>query len=175
MSSIVEPKVTIYTCPMHAQIRRTQPGTCPICGMTLEPAMPTADEGESFELQDFRRRIWWTLPLTVVVLALAMAGHLLTALPPAARSWTELVLSTPVVLWAGWPFLVRCVQSIRAGNPNMWTLIGTGVSAAYAYSIAATVAPEIFPRGFEAHGRVGVYFEAAAVIVSLTLMGQMLE
>ena len=138
--------------------------------------MPTAEEGESAELVDFRRRFWWTLPLTVIVTALAMFGHMV-ALPisPAARSWLELVLSTPVILWAGRPFLVRCAASIRTGNLNMWTLIGIGVSAAYIYSVVATVAPGIFPPGFEAHGRIGVYFEAAAVIVSLTLMGQVLE
>ena len=166
---------TIYTCPMHPQIRQPGPGNCPICGMALEPVMPTAEEGENAELTDFRRRFWWTLPLTVIVTVLAMAGHLLTALSPTLRSWIELVLATPVVLWAGWPFFERCVQSIRNKSPNMWTLIGIGVAAGYAYSVAATVAPHLFPPGFESHGRVGVYFEAAAVIVSLTLMGQVLE
>jgi len=160
---------------MHPEIRMPGPGHCPKCGMALEPVMPSADEHENAELADFRRRFWWTLPLTVVVTALAMAGHLVTALSPAARSWTELVLSTPVVAWAGWPFFVRWWQSVRTRNPNMWTLIGTGVGAGYAYSVAATIAPEVFPPGFESHGRVGVYFEAAAVIVSLTLMGQILE
>jgi Cu+-exporting ATPase len=161
---------------MHPQIRRNAPGNCPICGMALEPAMPTADETENAELVDFRRRFWWTLPLTLATFVLAMWGHALwPAFPPAARSWTELVLSTPVVLWAGWPFFVRCVASIRTGNPNMWTLIGIGVAASYAYSVVATVFPALFPADFAAHGRVGVYFEAAAVIVSLTLMGQLLE
>src|SRR5512138_2693469 len=169
------PGATVYTCPMHPEIRMPQPGNCPKCGMALEPVMPTADEGENAELADFRRRFWWTLPLTVVVAAVAMAGHLITSLPASARSWIELVLATPVVLWAGWPFLVRCRQSIVRRSPNMWTLIGLGVAAAYAYSVVATVAPHLFPRGFESHGRVGVYFEAAAVIVSLTLMGQVLE
>ena len=168
--------MTIYTCPMHPEIRMPGPGNCPKCGMALEPVMPTADEGESAELVDFRRRFWLTLPLSVVVLVLAMAGHLLPLpLSASGRSWVELVLSTPVVLWAGWPFFVRCLASLRSGNLNMWTLIGIGVAAAYGYSIAATVAPGLFPAGFEAHGRVGVYFEAAAVIVSLTLMGQVLE
>jgi P-type Cu+ transporter len=143
--------------------------------MALEPVVPVAEDGESEELADFRRRFWWTLPLTVAVTALAMGGHYLDALPAAARSWIELVLATPVVLWAAWPFLVRCLDSTRGRNPNMWTLIGIGVMAAYAYSVAATVAPGMFPAGFEAHGRIGVYFEAAAVIVSLTLMGQILE
>ena len=166
---------TIYTCPMHPEIRRNEPGFCPKCGMALEPVMPVAEESESAELIDFRRRFWWTLPLTIIVTVLAMAGHLVPGLPASVRSWTELVLSTPVVVWAAWPFFVRCWASIRTGNPNMWTLIGIGVGAAYVYSVVATVAPGIFPPGFKAHGRVGVYFEAAAVIVSLTLMGQMLE
>jgi Cu+-exporting ATPase len=144
--------------------------------MALEPVMPSAQEGESPELRDFSRRFWWTLPLTAAVFVLAMFGHMLfPSLSPAVRSWTEFVLATPIVLWAGWPFFERCVASIRTGNPNMWTLIGIGVAAAYLYSLLATLAPGIFPAGFEAHGRVGVYFEAAAVIVSLTLMGQVLE
>ena len=160
---------------MHPEIRRNAPGFCPKCGMALEPLMPVEDEGENVELTDFGRRFWWTLPLTVAVTVLAMAGHLIPGLSAQARSWTELVLSTPVVLWAAWPFFVRWSASIRTGNPNMWTLIGTGVAAAYVYSVVATILPGIFPAGFEAHGRVGVYFEAATVIVSLTLMGQMLE
>jgi Cu+-exporting ATPase len=167
---------TIYTCPMHPQIRMPAPGHCPICGMALEPVMPTLDEGENPELADFSRRFWWTLPLTALVFALAMGGHVfMPGVPGATRSWIELVLSAPIVLWAGWPFFVRGWASIRTRNPNMWTLIGIGVAAAFAYSMAATVAPGWFPAGFEAHGRVGVYYEAAAVIVSLTLMGQILE
>src|SRR5260221_1459284 len=161
---------------MHPEIRQQGPGVCPKCGMALEPEMPGAGQAENPELTDFSRRFWWTLPLTGVVFLLAMFGHLLsTSLSPALRSGTELVLATPVVLWAGWPFFERCVASIRTRNPNMWTLIGLGVAAAYLYSVLATVAPGIFPAGFEAHGRVGVYFEAAAVIVSLTLIGQLLE
>jgi Cu+-exporting ATPase len=167
---------TIYTCPMHPEIRQDAPGNCPKCGMALEPLMPSAEEGENPELIDFRRRFWWTLPLTVAVVVLAMAGHVVfPALSAGARSWTELALATPVVLWAAWPFFQRGWASIRTRNPNMWTLIGLGVAAAYVYSVMATVAPGLFPAGFEAHGRVGVYFEAAVVIVSLTLMGQMLE
>jgi Cu+-exporting ATPase len=167
---------TTYTCPMHPEIRQRGPGTCPKCGMALEPEMPTLEEGPNPEYVDFSRRFWWTLPLTVVVFALAMIGHrALAGVAPSTMSWVELVLATPVVLWAGWPFFVRCIDSVRTGNPNMWTLIGIGVAAAYAYSVVATVAPGIFPPGFEAHGRIGVYFEAAAVIVSLTLMGQVLE
>ena len=165
----------IYTCPMHPEIRQQGPGTCPLCGMALEPEMPSLDEEENPELRDFGRRFWWTLPLTVVVLLLAMFGHYLPALPTATRTWIELVLTTPVVLWAGWPFFVRCLQSIRNRSPNMWTLIGIGVAASYGYSVVATVAPGAFPASFRDHGRVNVYFEAAAVIVSLTLLGQLLE
>ncbi|HET6604288.1 MAG TPA: heavy metal translocating P-type ATPase [Xanthomonadaceae bacterium] len=165
---------TQYTCPMHPEIVRDAPGTCPICGMALEPMMPTAEDEENPELTDFRRRFWWTLPLTLAVLVLAMAGNALP-LEPATRTWMELVLSAPVVLWAGWPFFVRWLQSIGNRSPNMWTLIGTGVGAAFAYSIVATLAPQLFPPSFHEHGRVGVYFEAAAVIVSLTLLGQVLE
>ena len=166
----------VYTCPMHPEIRLPAPGNCPKCGMALEPEMPTLEEGESAELGDFRKRFWWTLPLTIIVVVLAMGGHVLFPnLSAATRSWTELALATPVVVWAGWPFFERGWTSIRTRNLNMWTLIAIGVAAAYAYSVAATVAPGAFPSGFEAHGRVGVYFEAAAVIVSLTLMGQLLE
>ena len=161
---------------MHPEIRQIGPGTCPKCGMALEPLMPSATEEDNPELRDFSRRFWWTLPLTIIVTMLAMVGHRwFPGLSATARSWIELLLATPVVLWAAWPFFVRCVASIRTGNPNMWTLIGIGVAAAYVYSIVATVAPGLFPEGFEAHGRVAVYFEAAVVIVSLTLMGQLLE
>jgi Cu+-exporting ATPase len=166
----------MYTCPMHPEVRQAGPGTCPRCGMALEPVMPTLEEGPNPEYVDFSRRFWWTLPLTAVVFVVAMFGHrVLPGVSAATMSWTELVLATPVVLWAGWPFFVRCVDSIRTANPNMWTLIGIGVAAAYVYSVVATVVPGIFPPGFEANGRIGVYFEAAAVIVSLTLMGQVLE
>ena len=165
----------IYTCPMHPEIRQTGPGTCPICGMALEPEMPSLDDDDNPELRDFSRRFWWTLPLSLVVLALAMFGHFLPGLSATARTWVELVLSAPVVLWAGWPFFERCLASIRSGNPNMFTLIGIGVAAAFGYSVVATVAPDLFPASFREMGRVGVYFEAAAVIVSLTLLGQLLE
>jgi Cu+-exporting ATPase len=164
-----------YTCPMHPEIVRDGPGTCPICGMALEPMMPSLDDGENPELTDFRRRFWWTLPLSVATLALAMFGQYFHAMSPTTRTWIELALSTPVVLWAAWPFFERWAQSIRNRSPNMWTLIGTGVTAAYVYSVVATVAPDLFPASFREHGRVGVYFEAAAVIVSLTLLGQLLE
>jgi Cu+-exporting ATPase len=168
---------TRYTCPMDPQIVQDGPGTCPICGMALEPTMPSLDDGENPELTDFRRRFWWSLPLSVATLALAMLAMtpLLRGLAPDVRVWIELALATPVVLWAGWPFLHRWGQSIRNRSPNMWTLIGTGVLAAYGYSVVATIAPELFPPSFQQHGHVGVYFEAAAVIVSLTLLGQLME
>ncbi len=166
---------TIYTCPMHPEIRRSSPGNCPICGMALEPMMPSLDEQENPELVDFRHRFWWTLPLTVIVTVLAMAGHRFFPAGLPSQNWIELALSTPVVLWAGWPFFQRGIQSITNRSPNMWTLISLGVSAAYGYSLVATIAPELFPSSFAAHGRVGVYYEAAAVIISLTLLGQLLE
>jgi P-type Cu+ transporter len=169
------PTGTVYVCPMHPQIRRDAPGSCPICGMALEPEMPSLDDERNPELEDFTRRFWWTLPLTVVGVALAMGAHAFVPIAPHAMSWVEFALSTPVVLWAGWPFLVRCVASIRTRNPNMWTLIGIGVAAAFVYSVIATVAPGLFPDAFRDGGRVGVYFEAASVIVSLTLLGQILE
>ncbi len=169
------PAGTIYTCPMHPEIRQEGPGTCPICGMALEPEMPSLEDEENPELRDFGRRFWWTLPLSAAALVLAMFGQHFPALDATTRSWLELVLATPVVLWAGWPFFERWLQSIRNRNPNMWTLIGTGVGAAYGYSVVATLAPGLFPASFHEHGRVGVYFEAAAVIVSLTLVGQLLE
>ena len=165
-----------YTCPMHPEIVQDGPGTCPKCGMALEPLMPSLDEeDENPELVDFTRRFWSTLPATLMVLTLAMFGHQWDGLDATTRSWVELALATPVVLWAGWPFFVRGIASVRTRNLNMWTLIGTGVAAAYGYSVAATVVPGWFPASFQEHGRVGVYFEAAAVIVSLTLLGQLLE
>ncbi|SDE64215.1 Cu+-exporting ATPase [Massilia sp. PDC64] len=166
---------SIYTCPMHPQIRQTQPGNCPICGMALEPMMPSLDDEENPELVDFKHRFWWTLPLTVIVTVLAMGGHRIFAADLPGQSWIEFVLSTPVVLWAGWPFFVRGVQSVRNRSPNMWTLISLGVTAAYGYSVVATIAPGLFPQTFAMHGRIGVYYEAAAVIISLTLLGQILE
>ncbi|GAB3414301.1 copper-translocating P-type ATPase [Massilia agilis] len=166
---------TIYTCPMHPQVRQPMPGNCPICGMTLEPELPTLEEGPNPELVNFRRRFWLTLPLTVIVAVLAMAGHRLFPGGLAGQSYIEFALGTPVVLWAGWPFLRRGAASIAQRSPNMWTLIGTGVTAAYGYSVVATFAPHLFPASFVMHGRVAVYFEAAAVIISLTLLGQILE
>ena len=169
------PPGTVYTCPMHPEIRQQGPGTCPICGMALEPEMPSLEEEDNPELRDFTRRFVITLPLTLVVFVLAMFGHRLPGLSAGLRTWLELALSTPVVLWAAWPFFERCVQSIANRSPNMWTLIGVGVAAAWGYSVVATIAPGLFPASFHEHGRVGVYFEAAAVIVTLTLLGQMLE
>ncbi len=166
---------TIYTCPMHPEIRQDHAGACPKCGMALEPEMPSLDDGESPELADFKRRFIWTLPLTIIVTFLAMAGHRLQWFEMNTQSWVELVLSLPIVLWAGWPFFVRGVQSIINHSPNMWTLIGLGTSAAFVYSVVATIAPQVFPASFTAMGRVAVYFEAAAVIISLTLLGQILE
>jgi Cu+-exporting ATPase len=165
----------MYTCPMHPEIRRNAPGNCPICGMALEPEMPTLEEERNPELEDFSRRFWWTLPLSVVSVVLAMGGHRLLPLAPGVLPWIELAIATPVVLWAGWPFFVRCVESIGNRSPNMWTLIGIGVAAAYFYSVLGTVAPGLFPVEFREGGSVAVYFEAAAVIVSLTLLGQVLE
>jgi Cu+-exporting ATPase len=174
-SVAVAPAGTIYTCPMHPQIRMPAPGNCPICGMTLEPVMPSLEEGESPELIDFQRRFWWTLPLTVVATLLAMFGHRIFAGGLPQQGWIELLLTSPVILWAGWPFFARGALSVKNRSPNMWTLIGLGVSAAYGYSVVATVAPGLFPPSFVMDGRIGVYFEAAAVIVSLTLLGQILE
>jgi len=171
------PAVTgaIYTCPMHPEIRQDHPGNCPKCGMTLEPLMPDLDDDDNPELRDFQRRFWWTLPLTGAVFVLAMFGHRLEWFDMGTQSWIELVLSVPIVLWAGWPFFVRGAQSVVNLSPNMWTLIGLGTGAAFAYSVVATVAPQVFPDSFISMGRVAVYFEAAAVIISLTLLGQVLE
>lgn len=169
------PEGTVYTCPMHPEIRQDRPGNCPKCGMALEPLLPQLEEGENPELVDFGRRFWWTLPLTGVVFVLAMFGHRLGWMQVRTQSWVELALATPVVLWAGWPFFVRCFQSIIRRSPNMWTLIGIGTGAAYVYSLVATVTPGVFPQAFAQHGRIGVYYEAAAVIISLTLLGQLLE
>jgi len=168
------PAGTIYTCPMHPEVQQDHPGNCPKCGMSLEPVIPL-DEEDNSELIDFQRRFWWTLPLTVVVTILAMFGHRLGWFDMKTQTWVELVLSLPVVLWTGWPFFVRCWQSIVNRSPNMWTLIGLGTGAAFVYSVVATLAPGVFPDSFIAHGRVAVYFEAAVVIISLTMLGQIIE
>ncbi len=168
------PAGTIYTCPMHPEVQQDHPGNCPKCGMTLEPIIPL-DAEDNHELLDFQRRFWWTLPLTVIVTVLAMFGHRLGWFDMAAQSWIELVLSLPVVLWTGWPFFVRGWRSVVQRSPNMWTLIGLGTGAAFVYSVVATLAPQVFPASFVAMGRVAVYFEAAVVIISLTMLGQILE
>ncbi|MBB6094985.1 Cu+-exporting ATPase [Povalibacter uvarum] len=166
---------TIYTCPMHPEVQQMGPGTCPKCGMALEPLMPELGEEDNPELRDFRRRFWATLPLTIIVTVLGMFGHRLGWMPIGTQTWVELALSAPIVLWAGWPFFHRGAMSLVNRSPNMWTLIGLGTAAAFLYSVVATVAPGLFPESFMAHGRIGVYYEAAAVIISLTLLGQILE
>ena len=165
----------IYTCPMHPEIQQDHPGSCSLCGMSLEPLIPELGEDENPELLSFQRRFWWTLPLTVAVTTLAMFGHELNLMAMRTQTWVELFLTLPIVLWAGWPFFQRGIDSIANRSPNMWTLIGLGTSAAFMYSVVATVAPQFFPASFMSMGRIGVYFEAAAVIISLTLLGQILE
>ena len=166
---------TVYTCPMHPEIRQDHPGNCPICGMTLEALMPDLEEGENKELIDFQHRFWWTLPFTVIVTTLAMVGHRLTLFEMGIQSWIEFTLSLPVVIWAGWPFFKRGWQSVVNRSPNMWTLISLGTGAAFVYSVVALLFPQLFPASFVSMGRVSVYFEAAVVIISLTLLGQLLE
>lgn len=166
---------TTFTCPMHPEIIQDHPGTCPKCGMALEPLIPNVDEDENQELIEFRQRFWWTLPLTIMVASMAMFGSNLNWFAPQVQSWIEFICSIPVVLWAGWPFFVRGIQSVINRSPNMWTLIGLGTMAAFIYSVTATVFPEMFPETFINMGRINVYFEAAVVIISLTLLGQILE
>jgi Cu+-exporting ATPase len=169
------PVGTVYTCPMHPEVRQEHPGNCPKCGMTLEPELPSLEDDDNPELRDFQGRFWWTLPLTAIVFVLAMFGHQLHWMEMAVQSWVELVIAVPIVLWAGWPFFTRGWQSVANASPNMWTLISLGTGAAFVYSVVATVAPQVFPNSFVSMGRVAVYFEAAAVIISLTLLGQVLE
>jgi Cu+-exporting ATPase len=160
---------------MHPEIRQEHPGNCPKCGMTLEPILPAVGAEDNRELEDFQRRFYWTLPLTLIVFVLAMLGHRLTLFDRGTQNWLELAVTVPVVLWAGWPFFVRGAQSVAHRSPNMWTLISLGTGSAFVYSVVATVAPRVFPASFVSMGHVAVYFEAAAVIISLTLLGQMLE
>ncbi|WP_218585798.1 copper-translocating P-type ATPase [Pseudomonas sp. ANT_J12] len=160
---------------MHPEVRQNGPGACPKCGMTLEPTTPAVEESENPELEDFSRRFYWTLPLSIMVAVLAMIGPHLQWFDMALQSWIELALTLPVVLWAGLPFFRRAVQSVLHASPNMWTLIGLGTSAAFVYSVVATAVPGVFPASFVAMGRVSVYFDAAAMIISLTLLGQVLE
>jgi P-type Cu+ transporter len=172
---------TEYVCPMHPQIVRSEPGSCPICGMALEPRVVSAQEEENPELTSMRRHFWVSVALTVPILLAAMSEILPGAalgklISPRALVWFELVLATPVVLWGGWPFFVRGWQSIVNRSLNMFTLIGLGVAVAYVYSVVAALAPGLFPDSFrDASGRVGVYFEAAAAITTLVLLGQVLE
>jgi len=172
------PKDAEYTCPMHPEIRQIGPGSCPICGMALEPMMVTADGGPNHELIDMTRRFWFGLALALPVFLLEMGSHLtgLHLLAPQLSNWVQLALATPVVLWAGWPFFVRGWDSLKARHLNMFTLIALGTGIAWVYSIIATLAPQIFPPAFRQHdGSVAVYFEAAAVITVLVLLGQVLE
>lgn len=169
----------MYTCPMHPEIRQQGPGDCPICGMALEPEQVSLDDGPSEELKDMTRRFWIGLMLALPVLVLEMGGHL-TGLghivPPQMSNWIQLVLATPVVLWCGWPFFVRGWKSVVSRNMNMFTLISIGTGVALIYSLVATLAPQVFPQAFRQDGgSVAVYFEAAAVIVVLVLLGQVLE
>jgi len=173
------PEGAIYTCPMHPQIRQVGPGSCPICGMALEPEIVTAEDAPNPELADMTRRFWNGLALTVPVFVLEMGGHLLGhrfMLSPILSNWIQFALATPVVLWAGWPFFVRGWASLRARSLNMFTLIAMGVGVSWLYSVAAVLAPGAFPEAFRrSDGSVPVYFEAAAVITVLVLLGQVLE
>ena len=169
------PAGTIYTCPMHPEIRQAGPGSCPICGMALEPEDGSAGDGA--ELADMTRRFWISLVLTVPVFIIEMSGHFgLFHLASAIATPAQFVLATPVVLWGGWPFFVRGAQSLRTGHLNMFTLIAMGTGVAYAYSVVAALAPGLFPPAFhDMHGGIALYFEAAAVITVLVLLGQVLE
>ncbi|MDE2274857.1 MAG: HAD-IC family P-type ATPase, partial [Burkholderiales bacterium] len=168
-----------YTCPMHPQVRQMGPGSCPLCGMALEPVLATAEPGESPELREMTKRFWIGTALTVPVFALEMGGHLTNlshVLGQQMSNWIQLLLGTPVVLWAGWPFFVRAVASVKHRSLNMYSLIALGTGAAWLYSIVGTVAPGLFPANLRmADGAVAVYFEAAAVITVLVLLGQVLE
>ena len=167
---------TKYTCPMHPEIVSDQPGSCPICGMALEPTKVALTDEENPELVDMRRRFWVSVTLAVPVFLLGMSDLLPGISLPRGLSWIQLILTSPVVLWCGWPFFVRAWQSIVNRYLNMFTLIGLGVGVAYVFSVVATIAPGIFPQSFRAHGgSVPVYFESAAVITSLVLFGQVLE
>ena len=173
------PEGTIYTCPMDPQIRQVGPGSCPICGMALEPELVTADSGPNPELIDMTRRFWIGLALTLPVFLLEMGGHLVDLhgwINQQTSNWVQLLLATPVVLWAGWPFFERGWASIRSRNFNMFTLVAMGTGVAWIYSIVATLWPGLFPASMRGHdGGVPVYFEAAAVITVLVLLGQVLE
>jgi Cu+-exporting ATPase len=173
------PAGTIYTCPMHPEIRQVGPGTCPICGMALEPDVVSLDDAPNPELADMTRRFWIGAALSLPPVVLEMGGHLVGGhglIDPSLSNWIQLVFATPVVLWAGWPFFVRGWQSLLTRNLNMFTLIAMGTGVAYVYSLIGTVLPQAFPANFRGHdGAVAVYFEAAAVITVLVLLGQVLE
>ncbi len=168
----------VWTCPMHPQIRRNGPGTCPICGMALEPLEPSLDDGPNPELVDFTRRLWVAGVLSVPLLAVSMVSEMLGIhlVSPMASPWIQLALTAPMVLWAGLPFFERGWTSLRTRHYNMFTLIAIGVGAAFLYSLVATLAPGLFPPSFRAHGMaVPVYYEAAGVVVAFVLLGQVLE
>jgi P-type Cu+ transporter len=167
----------MWTCPMHPQIRRDGPGTCPICGMALEPEEPSLSDSPNPELVDFTRRTWVAAVLAVPLLAISMVAEMLGIhfVPPTWSPWVQLALTAPIVLWAGWPFFQRGWTSIVTWHLNMFTLVSIGVGAAFAYSVVATVAPGLFPPSFQMHGIVPVYYEAAGVVVTLVLLGQVLE
>jgi Cu+-exporting ATPase len=172
------PEGAIWTCPMHPQIRQDHPGTCPICGMALEPLEPSLEERANPELIDMSRRFWISAALTLPILSLVMSGELLgiELVPMRISAWLQFLLSTPVVLWGGWPFFERMWASLKTRNLNMFTLIGLGVGAGYGYSVVAALAPNIFPPSLRTMGGVvPVYFEASAVITTLVLLGQVLE
>lgn len=172
------PEGTIYTCPMHPEVRQVGPGSCPICGMALEPETISLDDKPDPELLDMTRRFWVALALTLPVFVIDMTAHLggIHLLPPQTSNWLSFALATPVVLWAGWPFFERGWRSLVTRNLNMFTLIAMGTGVAYIYSVVATLAPQVFPQAFrDMHGAVAVYFEAAAVITVLVLLGQVLE
>jgi len=172
-------EVAEWTCPMHPEVRRPGPGSCPICGMALEPVMVTADSGPSPELADMKSRFWTGVALSVPVVILGMGSDLVPAvhdlISPRVSAWAQLVLATPVVLWAGWPFFERGWTSVRTRKLNMFTLIAMGTGVAWLFSVLATIAPGIFPDAFRMDGEVDVYFEAASVITTLALLGQVLE
>jgi Cu+-exporting ATPase len=175
-----EPEATpgaMWTCPMHPEIRQEGPGTCPICGMALEPEEPSAEDAPNPELVDFTRRTWVAGMLCVPLLIVSMGAEMLglRIVPPALSPWVQLVVAAPIVLWAGWPFFERGWMSLRTRHLNMFTLVSIGVGAAFGYSLIATVAPGLFPTSFRQHGMIPVYYEAAGVVVTLILLGQVLE
>src|SRR5262249_24337606 len=167
-----------YSCPMHPEVVQDHPGSCPVCGMALEPLVPTAEEGPNPEVVDMTRRFWVSLVFALPLVLLEM-GHMLAGWHPLSAAWANVVqlsLATIVVAYGGWPFFQRAWASVLARSPNMFTLISLGVAAAYLYSLVAVLAPSIFPEGFRsADGSVMTYFESAAAIVVLVLLGQVLE